>query len=110
MLPKRGAAHCPVQQESAGGEDTTSIAYALCQMLMGMGAEPCTVTSAESALEILRNQQQGPWDLIILDSRLPGMSGLEVLRALRNGETLAHAQTLTIVYTAHSQQRICTDL
>lgn len=81
-------------------EDTASIAYALRQMLMGMGAEPCAVSSAESALEILRDPQQGPWDMLILDSRLPGISGLDVLGALRNGETLAPAETLAIVYTA----------
>ena len=81
-------------------EDTASIAYALRQMLTGMGAEPCTVSSGENALELLRDPRQGPWDMLILDSRLPGMGGLEILGALRKGETLAPAQTLAIVYTA----------
>ena len=93
--------HMPLQGKKVlVAEDTTSIAYALRQMLMGMGAEPCVVSSAERALEILRDQGHGPWDMLILDSRLPGMSGLEVLRALRSGETLARPETLTIVYTA----------
>lgn len=93
--------HMPMQGKKVlVAEDTTSIAYALRQMLMGMGAEPCVVSSAERALEILHDSDQGPWDMLILDSRLPGMSGLEVLRALRNGETLARAETLAIVYTA----------
>ena len=81
-------------------EDTASIAYALQQMLTGMGAEPCTVSSGENALVILRDPRQGPWNMVILDSRLPGMSGLEVLGAVRKGETLAHAETLAVVYTA----------
>ena len=81
-------------------EDTASIAYALRQMLTGMGAEPCTVSSGENALEILGDPRQGPWDMLILDSRLPGMSGLEVLAAVRKSETLAHAETLAVVYTA----------
>ena len=106
--------HMPLSNKNVlVAEDTTSIAYALRQMLMGMGAEPCSVTSAENALEMLRNPQQGPWDLVILDSRLPGMSGLEVLRALRNGETLAHAETLAIVYTATASSEFvqtCEDL
>ena len=106
--------HMPLNNKKVlVAEDTTSIAYALRQMLMGMGAEPCSVSSAESALELLRDPQQGPWDLVILDSRLPGMSGLEVLRALRNGETLAHADTLTIVYTATASSEFvqtCEDL
>ena len=94
-------------------EDTISIGYALQQMLMSMGTEPCVVSSAERALEILRDQGQGPWDMLILDSRLPGMSGLEVLHALRNGETLARAETLAIVYTATASSEFvqtCEDL
>lgn len=94
-------------------EDTISIGYALQQMLMSMGTEPCVVSSAERALEILRDQGQGPWDMLILDSRLPGLSGLEVLRALRNGETLARAETLAIVYTATASSEFvqtCEDL
>lgn len=106
--------HMPLQGKKVlVAEDTTSIAYALQQMLMGMGAEPCVVSSAERALEILRDQGQGPWDMLILDSRLPGMSGLEVLHALRNGETLARAETLAIVYTATASSEFvqtCEDL
>jgi len=83
-------------------EDTTSIAYALGQMLLGMGAEPLAVASGESALQTLADPRQGPWDMVILDSRLPGLSGLEVLSAIRQGETLAPRQTLAVIYTATS--------
>ncbi|QCC84304.1 DUF3365 domain-containing protein [Desulfovibrio desulfuricans] len=83
-------------------EDTTSIAYALRQMLLGMGAEPLAVASGESALQTLADPRQGPWDMVILDSRLPGLSGLEVLSAIRQGETLAQRQMLAVIYTATS--------
>ena len=106
--------HMPLQGKKVlVAENTTSIAYALQQMLMGMGAEPCVVSSAERALEILRDQEQGQWDILILDSRLPGMSGLEVLSALRTGETLARPETLAIVYTATASSEFvqtCEDL
>ena len=93
--------HMPLQGKKVlVAEDTASIAYALRQMLAGMGAEACTVASGENALEMLCDPRQGPWELVILDSRLPGMSGLEVLTALRKGETLAPAATLAVVYTA----------
>ena len=81
-------------------EDTASIAYALRQMLAGMGADAFAVADGEKALETLRDPRQGPWDIVILDSRLPGIGGLEVLAALRKGETLAHTATLAVVYTA----------
>lgn len=81
-------------------EDTASIAYAMQHMLRSMGAEPVAVETGEKALELLRDPRQGPWDLLVLDSRLPGIGGLDVLRALRNGDTLSPAETLSVVYTA----------
>ncbi|MCH5143547.1 DUF3365 domain-containing protein [Desulfovibrio sp. UIB00] len=81
-------------------EDTASIAYAMQHMLRGMGAEPVVVETGEKALEQLRDPHQVHWDLLVLDSRLPGIDGLEVLRALRNGDTLSPAKTLAVVYTA----------
>lgn len=105
--PTGSKAECGAQQHMSlqgkkvlVAEDTASIAYALRQMLEGMGADPMTVSSGEHALEILRDPRQGPWDLIILDSRLPGMSGLDVLASLRKGDTLAQPDTLAVVYTA----------
>jgi len=68
--------------------------------LRSMGAEPVAVETGEKALELLRDPRQGPWDLLVLDSRLPGIGGLDVLRALRNGDTLSPAETLSVVYTA----------
>lgn len=81
-------------------EDTASIAYAMQHMLRGMGAEPIAADTGEKALELLRDPRQGQWDLLVLDSRLPGIDGLEVLRALRNNDTLSPAQTPAVVYTA----------
>lgn len=81
-------------------EDTASIAYAMQHMLRSMGAEPVVAENGEKALELLGDPRQGPWDLLVLDSRLPGIDGLDVLRALRNGDTLSPAKTLAIVYTA----------
>ena len=81
-------------------EDTASIAYAMQHMLRGMGAEPVVVETGEKALELLRDPRQGPWNLLVLDSRLPGIDGLDVLQALRNGDTLSPPKTLAVVYTA----------
>ncbi|WP_411329976.1 ATP-binding protein [Desulfovibrio desulfuricans] len=100
----------PAAQESAKeslshkkvlvAEDTASIAYAMQHMLRGMGAEPVVAETGEKALELLRDPRQGPWNLLVLDSRLPGIDGLDVLQALRNGDTLSPAKTLAVVYTA----------
>jgi two-component system phosphate regulon response regulator PhoB len=38
---------------------------------------------AASGTEALRHAREGPTDLLVLDVMLPGMSGLDVCRALR---------------------------
>lgn len=94
------ATHLLARKKVLVAEDTASIAYAMQHMLRGMGAEPVVAETGEKALEQLRDPHQGHWDLLVLDSRLPGIDGLEVLRALRNGDTLSPAKTLAVVYTA----------
>lgn len=45
---------------------------------------PAQVQAAgDGLLGLQAAQQQGPWDLIVLDLRLPGLGGLDVCRALR---------------------------
>jgi CheY-like chemotaxis protein len=43
----------------------------------------CHVSSAGSAEEALVLLNDGVWELVILDIRLPGISGLEALRQIR---------------------------
>jgi CheY-like chemotaxis protein len=52
------------------------------------------VASGEEALDLLRSR---PFDAIVLDLRLPGMSGLDLLRALQSDPNLAALPV--IVYT-----------
>lgn len=101
------------QKKVLVAEDTASIAYALEQMLREMDAEPLVAASGEKALELLRNPNDGPWDMLVLDSSLPGIDGLEVLRAVRNGDTLTPFATLAVVYTATTSEaflRKCEEL
>ncbi len=48
--------------------------------------EATLVTSGEAALQTVR---QAPFDLILLDIALPGMSGLDVCRALKADKALS---------------------
>ena len=50
----------------------------------GLAEARCTVELAADGPSGLDKAAAGQWDLIVLDLRLPGMSGLEVLRTLRD--------------------------
>ncbi|MBQ0936048.1 response regulator transcription factor [Ideonella paludis] len=66
-------------------EDEPDIA-ALLKLHLGELAE---VTTADNGLSGLEAAQQGDWDAIVLDLRLPGMGGLDVCRELRqSGDTV----------------------
>jgi DNA-binding NtrC family response regulator len=41
------------------------------------------VEAAENANEALKKMEKGPWHVIILDIKMPGMSGMELLKRLR---------------------------
>jgi DNA-binding NtrC family response regulator len=41
------------------------------------------VEAAENANEALKKMEKGPWNVIILDIKMPGMSGMELLKRLR---------------------------
>ena len=61
-------------------EDDRDIAELIAHYVERSGWTPHTVASGDDALASARKQ---PFDVVILDVMLPGMSGLEVCRALR---------------------------
>ena len=66
--------------------------------LRGQGFEPLPVDSGEAALAALRTQ---PFDMMISDVRMPGMSGLETLRRARQ----EHAVLPVLLVTAYADIR-----
>lgn len=65
--------------------------------LKRLGWETTIVDSGEGALGALRSR---PFDLVLLDMRMPGMSGEQVCRRIR--EELALTELHIVAYTAHS--------
>ncbi len=74
-------------------DDERSIRYLLSKQLEELGYQCETVPSGQEALE--RLAQQGV-DLVMLDLRMPGMSGLEVLRRVQAD----HPSTRVVMLTA----------
>lgn len=62
-------------------EDEPDMAQLLCLHLAELPAQ--VVTRADGLAGLHAAQRQGPWDLIVLDLRLPGLDGLDLCRVLR---------------------------
>ena len=81
----------PVQEEHAVSvrlnllvvEDDRISALATTGMLKQLGHKAYTATDGAQALDMLK---QGSYDLVLMDIQLPDMDGVEVTRAIREGE------------------------
>src|SRR5438094_2211182 len=61
-------------------EDEVAVARQIASALTEAGHDPKTVHNGETALDEVRKT---PFDLIVLDIRLPGIDGFQVLQRLR---------------------------
>lgn len=63
--------------------------------------EGVTVVTAESGAEALEQLARHPFDLVLMDLEMPGMSGLEVTQKIRQSQHVSRAVPI-IVITAHA--------
>src|SRR5262245_4024308 len=75
-------------------DDDTTLRERLALALAARGLEPCTAGSYDEALALA--QREAP-ELAVVDLRMPGKSGLELLRALK----ALDAETKIVVLTAY---------
>ena len=73
-------------------EDEIAVAERIAAALIEAGHDPKTVYNGEAALDEVRKK---PFDLIVLDIRLPGIDGFEVLRRLRAQHLINRVLVLT---------------
>src|SRR5207253_11483694 len=73
-------------------EDELPVARQIASALTEAGHDPRRVHNGEAALE---EATRGPFDLIVLDIRLPGIDGFEVLRRLRAQHLASRVLLLT---------------
>ncbi len=62
-------------------DDDVALSHELSEMLREDGHE---VETAGEGVEALKLIDKNTYDIILLDIKMPGMSGIEVLKALRN--------------------------
>jgi DNA-binding response OmpR family regulator len=84
-------------------EDDRDIADLIALYVQRAGWEPHVVGSGDGALTYARTQ---PVDVAILDVMLPGMSGLEVCRALRAASGTAHLPIIMVTARGDEGDRI----
>lgn len=81
-------------------EDQPRVAAALKQSLVNTGYEVALAFTGEQGLSELN---RGHFDLCVLDLRLPGISGLEVLRALRRQSLVMKVIVLSALDSAEDR-------
>ena len=74
-------------------EDHPEIGNLMRAALTRARIEAVIITTGEEVLAVVREQ---PFDLILLDISLPGMSGLEVCRQLKTDRTLRHIPVIFV--------------
>ena len=84
-------------------EDDRDIADLIAHYLQKAGWTPHVAPSGDAALAYTRGH---PVDLVILDVMLPGLSGLEVCRALRADEKTAALPIIMVTARAEETDRI----
>ncbi|MGZ9129877.1 MAG: response regulator [Candidatus Binatia bacterium] len=76
-------------------DDEVDICANLADIMQDLGYQVDTANSGEAALELVK---QNPYDLALLDLKMPGMNGLELYRRIRE----LSAGTVAIVVTAYA--------
>jgi len=82
-------------------DDEVGVCDLLDEFLTGLGYQVIPLTSGEEAL--VKASQERP-DAILLDVRMPGMSGLDVLRHIRARGSTVHVVMLTALEDEAIQQ------
>ncbi len=84
-------------------EDDHDIADLIRRYLTKAGHAVETLASGSAALDRVREQTP---DLLILDLMLPGMSGLEVCRAIREDRAIARLPIIMVTARAQESDRV----
>jgi CheY-like chemotaxis protein len=74
-------------------DDDMPILILMQSLLREFGFDPVTAASGSDAIEIARRQRPA---LVLLDKHMPGMSGIDVIRALRADDGLARLPILIL--------------
>jgi len=83
-------------------DDDRQMVRTLCDVLQRRGFQPHGVHSGEEAVAAVDKE---PWTAVLMDIRMPGMSGVAACRAMRVG----HPDLRVILMTAYSSPEVLAD-
>ncbi len=80
-------------------DDSSESRHSLVAMLTANGLKARAVASGEEALTALAGQSQAgePFDLVLMDWRLPGINGIETSRRIKASQSLANVPAILMV-------------
>lgn len=91
-------------------DDEPEIANSLAEYLSNRADHHVTMVydgeDAKVVLEGAPSSPQGPVDLVVLDRRMPGLSGLDVLSWLRQHPTLKYTRVIMFTAFSSSQEKV----
>ncbi|MEO5339963.1 MAG: response regulator [Magnetococcus sp. MYC-9] len=106
------SAALPMSMESVGGlrilvvDDHDGVRQILEESLKSLTFHPVCVESGQRAIEaVLEADKAVPFDLVLMDWKMPGMNGLETTRQIKNRLTLKKVPLIVMV-TAYGQDEI----
>lgn len=85
-------------------DDEESARYGMRRALAALDCDITEAGSVEDARALLRSK---PFELLLLDVNLPGISGLEFLKELQNEKR--EEAPLVVIITAHGSERVAVD-
>jgi len=88
-------------------DDNASARQILCDMVREFGLTTEAVNSGMQALALLRLEAERgkPFDIVLMDWRMPGMDGLETARRIRADSRLLHMPAVLMV-TAYGREEV----
>ena len=87
-------------------DDNKTSRELLSEALKSMGCKPKSVSSGKEALAVLEmSQPDSPFELVLMDWKMPEMDGIETTRMIRNSDELAKVPTIIMV-TAYGREEI----
>jgi signal transduction histidine kinase/HPt (histidine-containing phosphotransfer) domain-containing protein len=91
--------------------DSATARHSLVAMLRTNGLEARAVASGEEALTALEGRSQGgePFDLVLMDWRLPGINGIETSRRIKCSQSLSGIPAIVMV-SAFERNEVMSEL